>query len=215
MKKIFLISILLLFCVTVISAFAYAEDINAKIAPKAMSKSEAELRLVMNKLWESRATLLRAYIVSAMNDSKDADEAKDELLKNTRDLGASIQPYYGYWAKSILTGLLKTDVSLTGEVIKAAKAGTKEDLDWAKKKWYANAFIVAGFFAITHNQTKEDLVKMFYEHLDLTWGEIDAILKKDKAKDLDCYEKDRVHMLMFSDVLVDGLVKQFPDRFKE
>ena len=74
---------------------------------------------------------------------------------------------------------------------------------------------MAGFFAITHNQTKEDLKDMLYKHLDLTWGEIDAILKKDEKKDLNYYGRDRAHMIMFSDVLVDGLVKQFPDRFKE
>lgn len=215
MKKIFLISTLVLFCLVDIKGFTHAEDLKAEIAPKVMSQSEAAIRSANKALWESRATLLREYIVSAMNGSKDADEAKAKLLKNTRDLGASIRPYYGYWAKSILTGLLKNDVLLTGEVIKSAKTGTKEDLDWAKKKWYANAFAVAGFFAITHNQTKEDLVKMFYKHLDLTWGEIEAILKKNEGKDLDYYEKDRAHMIMVSYVLVDGLIKQFPDRFKE
>lgn len=180
-----------------------------------MSKSEAELRSSMRALWESRAILLRAYIVSATNDSKDVDEAKDKLLRNTRDLGASIRPYYGYFAKSILTGILKNDVSLTAEVIKSAKLGNKSNLDWNKANWYANALVLAGFFAITHNQTKADLKDMLFKHLDLTWGEIDAILKKDKKKDLEYYEKDRAHMIMFSDVLVDGLIKQFPGRFKD
>ena len=214
MKNIFLIAVLVLFCMTAISAFVQAEDIGAKVAAKVMSKSETEIRASNRALWESRAILLRAYILAAMNDSQDAAEAKKELLKNTRDLGASIQPYYGYFARSILIGLLKNDVALTGEVIKAAKFGNKINLDWSKKSWYANAFAVAGFFAITHNQTKEDLVKMFYTHLDLTWGEIDAILKKETAKDLEYYEKDRAHMIMVSNVLVNGLIKQFPERFK-
>ena len=213
MKKIYLILILISFCAVIISGFICAEDMKTKTAGKVMSKSEAELRSSMRALWDLRATLLREYIVSAMNDSEGADEAKDKLLNNAGDLGASIRPYYGYWAKSILTGLLKKDVLFTGKVIKAAKTGA--DLDWSKKKWYANAFAVAGFFAITHNQTMQDLKDMFYKHLDLTLGEIEAILKKEKAKDLEYYEKDKAHMLMVSDVLVDGLVKQMPERFKE
>ena len=56
---------------------------------------------------------------------------------------------------------------------------------------------------------------MFYKHLDLTLGEIEAILKKEKTKDLEYYEKDKAHMLMVSDVLVDGLVRQMPKKFKE
>ncbi len=222
MKKILVVSILILFCIVVIIGFLYIKTKTAgkvtpkpgKVAAKIMSKSETELRSANRKLWESRATLLRAYIVSALNDSKDADEARDRLLKNAGDLGASIRPYYGFFAPGMLTNLLKKDVLLTGEVIAAAKTGNKIDLELAKKKWYANALDVASFFAIPRNQTKKELTDMFYKHLDLTWGEIEAILKKDKAKDRDYYEKDKAHMLMVSDVLVDGLVKQMPGRFK-
>lgn len=226
MRKIFLILILILIFVAAIGGFKHDQDIKAKVpdksiskpgkvAAKIMSKSETELRSANRMLWESRATLLRAYIVSAMNDSEDVGEARDKLLKNAGDLGASIRPYYGYWAGGILTGLLKKDVFLTGKVIKAVKAGNKQDLDWDRNAWYANAFAVAGFFAIPHNQTMKDLTGMFYKHLDLTLGEIEAIFKKEKAKDLEYYEKDRAHMLMVSDVLVDGLVRQMPNRFKE
>jgi hypothetical protein len=215
MKKIFLISALILSCAIAISGCQRAEEVKPEIAAKIMSKSESKLRSQMRMLWELRATLLRSYIVGAMNDSKDADEAKKKLLKNAGDLGASIKPYYGYFAGGILAGLLKKDVFLTGKVIKSVKAGIKKDIDWDRNAWYANAYAVAGFFAIPHNQTMKDLVAMFYKHLDLTLGEIEAILKKERAKDLEYYEKDKVHMLMVSDVLVDGLVRQMPKKFKE
>ena len=96
-----------------------------------------------------------------------------------------------------------------------AQKANKEALERAKERWYENARSLAGFFAIPHNQTKKDLTDMLCKHLDLTWGEIEAILAKDAEKDLDYYEKDRAHMVMFSNVLTDGLIKQFPDRFKE
>ena len=197
------------------SGFSYAKEMKTGMAVKIMSKSEVKLKSNMRALWESRATLLRNYIVSAMNHSKDVDKARDKLLKNASDLGASIRPYYGYWAGGILTGFLKKDVELTAKVIKAVKAGNKKDLDWDRNTWYANAFALAGFFAITHNQTMKDLTNMLYKHLDLTMGEIQSILKKAVAKDLEYYEKDRAHMLIFSDVLTDGLIKQFPKKFKE
>jgi hypothetical protein len=72
----------------------------------------------MRALWESRAVLLREYIVSVMADSKYADQARDKLLDNAGDLGASIKPYYGFWAKGMLTRFLKTDIYLTGEVVR-------------------------------------------------------------------------------------------------
>lgn len=197
------------------SNFAHAEDTNTEAALPIMSKSETELRSSMRKLWELRAILLREYLVSAMNDSKDADAAKDKLLENAGDLGATIKPYHGYWASSILGRILKRDVAITGKVIKAAKNGKIKDLEWAKKKWYGNAFLLATLFAVTRNQTMEYLTDILYKHLDLTLGEIEAIIAKDAPKDLDYYEQDRAHMILFSDVLTDGLVKQFPEKFKK
>jgi len=61
----------------------------------------------------------------------------------------------------------------------------------------------------------KDLTDILYKHLDLVWGEIESILNKDKVKELEYYEQDKAHMLMFSDMLVDGLVKQFPKKFEE
>jgi hypothetical protein len=292
MKKVSLMCAVILFCAGTISGPVHAEDMNAKIEGSDMSKSEVELRTSMRKLWESRAILLRDYIVKEIEGSEDAEEAKKELLENAGVLGASIRPYYGWWASSILTGFLKKDVGRTEEVIKAAKevdkevsdrtekaekkamvlkerAGEKaialvekekkEDLglinkakekalelierarikalelikktkeappvqaskeaeralERAKKRWYSNASRLAGFFAIPGNHTKEELTDILYKHLDLTWGEIDSILNEDEAKELEYYEEDKAHMLMFSDMLVDGLIKQFPEKFKE
>ena len=112
-----------------------------------------------------------------------------------------------------MTGFLKKDRSLTTEVISAAKIGKKRDLDWVKKKWYSNAYFLAGFFAMSRSYIVEDLRDILYKHLDLTMGEIDAMLKKDVARDLEYYENDRAHMLMFSDVLTNGIVKHFPKKF--
>jgi len=215
MKNIIIISILIMFNGASIIGVTCAEDTKAVMPDRVISKSEVELRLTMRKLWESNTTLMRNYIVAEIKDHKDVEEAREKLLKNAGDLGVSIQPYYGYWARAALTGFLKKDVALTSEVIKAAKRGKKKDMDWAKKKWYANAFLLAGFLSIPNNQDMKDLKDMLYKHLDLVMGEIEAMLGEDGAKDLDYYERDRAHMLMFSDVLTDGIIEQFPYKFKE
>ena len=126
-------------------------------------------------------------------------------------------------AKGKALGLIEMAQEIARNLIKKAKEiardmtekANKEALERVKKEWYKNAYDLAGFFAIPHNQTKKELTDILYEHLDFKMGEVEAILKKDEVKDLDYYEKDRALMLMFSDMLVDGLVKQFPNRFKE
>jgi hypothetical protein len=55
---------------------------------------------------------------------------------------------------------------------------------------------------------------MLQKHLDLTTGEVVCRLKKDWAADIKSYDEGHVHMLMFADMLTDGIVKQFPDKFK-
>jgi len=38
-------------------------------------------------------------------------------------------------------------------------------------------------------------------------------LKKDWAADIEAYDKGHAHMLMFSDAVTEGIVKQFPRKF--
>jgi hypothetical protein len=51
-------------------------------------------------------------------------------------------------------------------------------------------------------------------HLKLTTDEAVARLHADWKADVAAYEKVHTHMLHLSDVLSDGLMKQFPRRFR-
>ena len=48
----------------------------------------------------------------------------------------------------------------------------------------------------------------------LTTGEVVGRLTKDWAKDLASYDEGHAHMLTFADTLTDGIVKQFPAKFR-
>lgn len=63
--------------------------------------------------------------------------------------------------------------------------------------------------------SKKTLEKMLQTHLDLTTGEVLGRLNKDCSADIMTYVQGHAHMLMFSDLLSDGIARQFPARFRK
>ncbi|MBI5676362.1 MAG: glycosyltransferase [Nitrospirae bacterium] len=180
------------------------------------SKSAIDLRMNMRMLWEDHITWTRNYIISAVADLEDAGKVAERLLKNQDDIGDAIKPVYGDDAGKKLTVLLRDHIMVATEVVKAAKAGNDEELTKANKKWYANADDIAVFLSGANpNWPKKDLEDMLYKHLEYTTQEVVSRLKKDWPSDIKAYEKGHTHMLMFADTLTDGIVKQFPDKFKK
>jgi hypothetical protein len=175
----------------------------------------ADLRSGMRKLWEDHITCTRNYNISALAELPDVDSVAKRLLANQDDIGNAVKPYYGDEAGQKLTALLKDHIVIAAEVVKAAKAGNKNDLDAAQKKWSANGDDIAGFLASANaNWPEQTLKDMLQKHLQLTTGEVVGRLQKDWAADIKSYDEGHVHMLMFADMLTDGIVKQFPDKFK-
>ena len=217
MKKVILSCILVVFAITAMVSISSAEPMKGKMADTMLcSKSVVDLRLAMRKLWEDHITYTRNYIISALADLEDTDKVAERLLKNQDDIGNAIKPIYGDDAGKKLASLLRDHILVATEVVKAAKAVNNEELAKANKKWEANADDIATFLSGANpNWPRQDLVNMLYKHLELTTGEVVSRLKKDWVADIDYYDKGHVHMLMFADALTDGIVKQFPKKFKK
>jgi hypothetical protein len=102
------------------------------------------------------------------------------------------------------------------EVVKEAKDGGKEPLAAAQAKWTSNGKDIAAFLSSANpHWLLKDLEAMLQKHLDLTTGQVVGRLKKDWPKDIESYDEGHRHMLMFADMLTDGIVKQFPDKFNK
>ena len=186
------------------------------IAAAHMTQPGVELKSAMRTLWEDHIVYTRNYIISALADLPDGDSVAKRLLRNQDDIGNAIKPYYGEPAGKKLTALLKDHILIATEVVKAAKAGNKEQLDAAQKKWSANGKEIAAFLSAANpNWPKQTLESMLEEHLVLTTGEVVGRLKKDWDADIKSYDMGHIHMLMFADMLAEGIAKQFPNKFKE
>lgn len=173
-----------------------------------------ELKTAMRKLWEDHITWTRVYIISALAGLEDLSAATERLLQNQVDLGNAIKPLYGEDAGNQLAALLKDHILIAAQVVAAAKKGAEQELKDSSKKWYENADALAEFLSKANPYADKKVLQDFlYTHLVLTTGEVTSRLKKEWKADIDFYDKGHEHMLMFSDALVDAIVKQFPAKF--
>lgn len=217
MKKAIFTGVLLAFFFTIMFSVSYAQQPMGKMEGKmALTSSAVELKTAMRKLWEDHITWTRCYIISAVAGLEDADQVAQRLLKNQDDIGGAVKPFYGEEAGNKLAGLLRSHILVAVDVVKAAKAGAADDLKTTQAKWTANADELAVFLSGANpHWSKQTLMDMLHKHLELTTGEVVGRLNKDWAADIDSYDKGHMHMLNFADALTEGIVMQFPDKFKK
>jgi hypothetical protein len=180
-----------------------------------VSDAAVELRDGMDKLWEDHITWTRNVILCLVDETPGADQAVKRLLQNQVDIGNAIKPYYGEDAGNKLTELLKAHITISADVVNSAKTGNKTALDSANKKWYANADEISAFLSNANPAwALADMKMMMDDHLKLTTDEAVQRIKKNYDADIVAYDKVHEEILKMSDMLADGIIKQFPEKFE-
>ena len=172
------------------------------------------LKAAIRRLWADHVVWTRQYVVAAVGDAPDTEAAAGRLLKNQEDIGGAVVPYYGEAAGTALTDLLKQHILIAVDLIEAAKAGDDEKFQAEDAKWTKNAEQIADLLSGANpNWPKKDVVDLLGLHLSLTKQEVVARLQKDWAADVEAFDQIFNEIMTVADVLSDGIVKQFPDRF--
>ena len=189
--------------------------IGSATASAADGSASDALHRDMRKLWTDHVVWTRDYIVAALADRPDAKAAAARLMKNQEDIGRAVAAYYGAPAGDKLTTLLKDHISIAVDVVKAAKAKDDAAFKAADRKWQQNADDIAAFLAGANpNWPKAALTDMMRKHLATTTAEVQARLAEKWDEDVRAYDAVYDHILHMSDALADGIVKQFPEKFK-
>jgi hypothetical protein len=179
-----------------------------------MSNKTGSLKAALRRLWADHVIWTRQYVIAAVGRSPDADAAAARLLKNQEDIGGAIVPYYGEDAGTALTDLLKQHIMIAVDLIEAAKAGDNDKFQTEDAKWTANAEEIAELLSGANpNWPKKDVVDLLGLHLSLTKQEVVARLEQDWDADVESFDQIFTEILTVADVLADGIVKQFPERF--
>lgn len=170
----------------------------------------------MRKLWEDHITWTRLVIVSLANDLPDSGPTVQRLLQNQDDIGDAIKPFYGDAAGEKLSALLRDHILIAAEILQAAKSNDTTALNDAIARWYANADDIAVFLnsANPKEWPLDEMKAMMKEHLDLTLQEAVAYLHGDYPASIAAYDQLHLQILGMADMLSDGILKQFPSKFK-
>jgi hypothetical protein len=181
-----------------------------------LSAKAVALHTDMRKLWEDHITWTRLAIISLEAGTPDADATVARLLRNQADIGNAIRPYYGKAAGNALTAQLRSHILIAADVIAAAKAGDQVKLADAQSRWTANADqIAATLHSVNpHYWPLATMTAEMHMHLKLTTAEAVARLQGNWSGDVVAYDKVHAHILHMSDMLADGIVEQFPARFR-
>jgi len=184
--------------------------------PVALSQSASALRADMRVLWEDHIVWTRLAIISLTTGSPDTQATVARLLKNQADIGNAVKPFYGKAAGNALTAELRKHILIAAEVVAAAKAGDQAKLADAQARWQENANDIAGLLnSVNPRFWKLGVLKAeMSRHLALTTHEVVARLQGKWSADVAAYDRVHHHILHMSDLLANGLVKQFPKRFR-
>jgi hypothetical protein len=192
-------------------------------APVPVSASAFAFHNAMRKLWEDHITYTRNVVISfELNDPHpkvvlpDLSTVVDRLLQNQVDIGDAIKPYYGTDAGNQLTALLKEHINGAAKVLTALKTNDDAALKAALEAWYANAHDIAVFLsnANPENWPLAEMDQMMKDHLDLTTAEAVARHGEDWGADVAAYDKVHGQALGMADMLSDGIIDQFPAKFR-
>lgn len=194
---------------------AAAHGDHGQQATAAVSEKELMLRQGMAKLWEDHVTWTRLAVISLTTDAPDTSATVGRLLRNQTDIGNAIKPFYGPAAGNRLTALLREHIVIAADLIAAAREGDAAAVTSEQTRWTANADGIAAFLARANPAWKPAAMRaMMRAHLRLTTTEVVARLQRTWAADVRAYDRIHVQILHMADMLADGLVAQFPARFR-
>lgn len=216
MKKQFLKMTAMFLCFTLIlSPLTSHAETDSRVQTKCMSMSAVQLKGDMRKLWSDHVIWTSKYITSAVGGAQDQDKVLARLLQNQKDIGNAIKPYYGVAAGDQLAKLLTDHILIAGKIVEAGKKNDMNTLNSLNAEWFKNADDIVNFLSKANpNWNNKVLKNLLYTHLKMVTEELITRLKMDWEANVRAFDHGFNHIYKLSDALSEGIIKQFPAKFK-
>ncbi len=181
-----------------------------------VTAKQLALRLEMRRLWHEHTAWTRLAIVSLTTEAPDTQATVARLLRNQTDIGNAIKPFYGTAAGNQLTTLLREHIAIAADLIAVARKGDEAGTVAQQARWNDNADRIAALLSSANRRSWKpaETRAMMRAHLRLTTDEVVARLQGRWADDVRIYDRVERQIRNMADMLSDGLVAQFPARFR-
>lgn len=181
------------------------------------SSKATELKLAFRDLWTDHIYWVRNVVLETKyGDETAAKVAEDRVVQDAKGIAGAITPYYGKEASDRLFALLAGHYGAIKEYMTATFSGNDMAKDEAAVTLKKNADEIAAFLSSANpNWSKGTLESALIAHGGHHMTEINEISKKDFSGDAQTWEAMKGHVYVIAGVLSDGIVKQFPDKFRE
>ena len=212
-SKKYVLSIAALF---VLLSVLFAENSPLIAAKRSPEIDPQDFRDGMRKLWEENVNLTRLFIISTIEDLPDQNETAQRLIQNQNEIGASIKPFYGNAAGDQLAELLREHALISATMLQAARKADATAFEDAVAHWYSNADEVAELLSDLNpeNWPMRKTKPTMKVYLDLTLEQALARWNGDFEKDIEAYDKVHNHALEIADMLSQGIINRFWERFR-
>jgi hypothetical protein len=222
-RHIMRVGAVLALCIIVVGGFtpststlaSTSASISASVTSSPPRTDPVAFHDAMRKLWEDHITWTRLFIVSDIQELPDLAANTQRLLQNQVDIGNAIKTYYGDQAGDQLAALLRDHILIAADLIDAVKSGDPIRIEQELARWYANANDIAAFLNSLNprNWPLADMQAMMREHLDLTTNEVLDYFNGKYTASVGDYEQVHLQALAMADMLSEGIIRQFPQRF--
>lgn len=177
--------------------------------------SPGELRMEMRRVWEDQLVFTRNFIISTLEMSPDQGSVTEYFIQHQVALATALEPYYGAEAARHLTTILQQHVHATADLVRTISTGDVELVPRKRAVWVGNVNEIATYLATLNPRWNRKLLEAHLEtYLALTMDVIAGRSIRNWETDLAAYERVRAHTTRFADFLSNGIIRQYPEKFR-
>ena len=170
----------------------------------------------LRDLWIGHSFQVRNVVMATISGNRaEAEAAEKAVVANAQAIAAAVEPYYGADAKEALFKLLAGHYGGIKAYLQAAIAKDDGAESAAIEKITSNAEDIGLFLSGANpNLSKDDVVGLLQAHAGHHISQIQQLIAKDYAGELQTWGDMSQHMYVIADALAEAIAKQFPSKFK-